>query len=335
MEKKEPARGDQFIRQWKILKVLDQMHYGMAVDKLAEMVGYTKRTIYRDLNVLHNVGFPLEKTTIDDKVQWRLTKGSRTPNIPFTLTELMSLYFSKGLLNALQGTPFKEGIDSALDKIHKTLPVDAIDFILYSQDTIIPKLGASADYRNAASIIEKLNRTSREKKKCYITYQAYGRDKADKHKFHTYALAYYQGCLYCVGFSELRKAMRTLAVQRIKMVETLDDKFELPKDKEDEEFDVHGFLNESFGISHEGKLEEVVLRFSKEMAPWIMERTWHPTQKIRKLSKGEIEFTMNVTGTGDLLCWLLPMGDGVKVIKPKELQDYIVTICRKILRSYE
>ena len=305
------------------------MHYGMTIDELAEMVGYTKRTIYRDLNVLHNVGFPLEKAPVDNQIKWRLTKGFRTPNIPFTLTELMSLYFSKGLLNALQGTPFKDGIDSALDKIHKTLPVDAIDFILYSQETVIPKLGASADYRNFTSIIEKLNQASREKRKCNITYLAYGRDKPDKHLYHPYALTYYSGMLYCIGYSELRKAIRTFAVQRIRAVEVLDAKFKMPEDFEPDEF-----LNESFGISHEGKLEEVVLRFAKSAAPWIMERTWHPTQKITKLPKGEIKMTMKVAGMDDLLCWLLPLGDEVRVIKPKLLIDEMVEISQSVMRQY-
>ncbi|MBI5778370.1 MAG: transcriptional regulator [Planctomycetes bacterium] len=332
---KTEERGRQFVRQWKILKRLDMLHYGITAEELAHEIGYSKRTIYRDLNVLQNAGFPLEKEKIGEKIKWLLTKGARTPSVPFTLTELMSLYFSKGLLSALQGTPFKEGIDSALDKIHKTLPVNAIDFILYSQETVVPKLGALTDYRNFNSIIEKLNRASREKRKCHITYLAYGRDKTDKHLFHPYALSFYEGGLYCVGYSELRRALRNFAIQRIKLVEVSDDKFTLLKDKDGEEFEVTRFLDESFGISHEGKLQDVVLRFSKEYAQWITERQWHPSQKIKKLPKGEIEMTLTVAGLGDLICWLLPMGDGVKVLKPKQLVDNMVKISQGIVKQYK
>lgn len=332
---KKESRGEQFIRQWNVLKRLESLHFGITAEELAKEIGYSKRTIYRDLKVLQEVGFPLEREKAVDHIKWRLAKGFKTPHIPFTLTELMALYFSRGLLTPLKGTPLKEGLDSALDKINKTLPITATDFIYFTEQTLIPKMRAFRNYKDSVQVIEQLSRAARENKKCNVTYLAYGRDKADKHLYHPYALTYFEGMLYCVGFSELRKAMRILAVQRIQMVGVLEETFELPEGEDGEEFKVTKYLEESFGISHEGKLEEVILRFSKEYAQGIMERTWHPTQKIKKLPNGEIELRMKVTGMDDLFCWLMPMGDGVKVVQPKELADAIVKTCQKILKNYK
>jgi len=328
-------RGSQFVRQWKIMKRLEMLHYGSTAEDMSEELGYSKRTIYRDLEILQSVGLPLEKERAGKNIKWRLAKGYKTPQIPFTLTELMALYFSKGLFEPLKGTPFKSGIDSALDKIRRTLPVNAIDFIISTEQTIIPKIGPFKDYKDYVQIIEQLNYAMREKKKCNITYLAYGREKSDKHLYHPYALTYYYGILYCVGFSELRQAIRIFAIQRVQMVEVLEETFKIPEDETGEEFEVARFLDESFGISHEGKLENVVLRFSKEIAPWIMERNWHPTQEITKLPNGEIEMKMKVTGMSDLFCWLLPMGDDVKVIQPKQLMEDIVKTCEQTVKQYK
>ena len=41
---KTEERGKQFVRQWKILKLLESLHYGSTAEDMAHALNYSKRT---------------------------------------------------------------------------------------------------------------------------------------------------------------------------------------------------------------------------------------------------------------------------------------------------
>lgn len=55
-------------------------------------------------------------------------------------------------------------------------------------------------------------------------------------------------------------------------------------------FDPKRYEAEAFGVSWE-KPMTVTVRFSAKQAPYVREREWHPTQRIRALSDGRVELT--------------------------------------------
>ncbi|MBI5359570.1 MAG: transcriptional regulator [Planctomycetes bacterium] len=333
-KKADPERGKQFVRQWTVLRQLEALKYGITAEELGSELGYSKRTIYRDLQVLKDAGFPLENEKIEGRIKWRLGMGYKTFNVPLTYTELMALCFSKNLLAALDGTLLKTGVDSAMEKITNSLPEETADFVFETEQTLVPKINPCRNYKGSVDVMDNLLNAARRKNKCRITYRAEGHKRPDD-KFHPYALTYHNGQMYCVGFSELRNAVRTFSLHHIKKVNELGEKFAMEKGRDGADFNVNEYLDESFGIWHEGTVEDVALRFSKEYAGWIQERAWHPTQKFRNLPNGELEMTMHVSGMNDIIRWLLPMGDNARVLKPKKLADEIVGISKNIVKSYE
>ena len=53
------ARGDQLGRQWKIIQTLISSRKGKSAADLAQDLGCHPRTVYRDLEALHERGLPL------------------------------------------------------------------------------------------------------------------------------------------------------------------------------------------------------------------------------------------------------------------------------------
>jgi hypothetical protein len=49
----------------------------------------------------------------------------------------------------------------------------------------------------------------------------------------------------------------------------------------------------------------VVIRVRADDAPYISEREWHTTQKIRELSDGAIELTLRAGGAFETERWIL------------------------------
>ncbi len=78
----------------------------------------------------------------------------------------------------------------------------------------------------------------------------------------------------------------------------------------------------------------VVIRFSRDQAPYVREREWHPTQKIRELKGGQVELTFRAGGEFEITRWILGWGDAAQVIKPRRIERGIRSILRSAERVY-
>ncbi len=81
-----------------ILRTLGTRH-GITIGELAEELGVTKRTLYRNLKALEDAGYPLLSGVVEATTYWKLEPPFRGgPPVTFTLNELMALYFSRSFL---------------------------------------------------------------------------------------------------------------------------------------------------------------------------------------------------------------------------------------------
>ena len=99
------ARGDQLSRQWKIIQTLISSRMGKSAADLAEDLECHPRTVYRDLEALQVAGFPIYTERVEGKNLWSLldTVKHQIP-IPFSLPELMALYFSSDMMKVFRRT---------------------------------------------------------------------------------------------------------------------------------------------------------------------------------------------------------------------------------------
>ncbi len=142
-------RGDQLARQWRVIQAIEKASpNGLTVAEIAEQEEIEIRTIYRDLEALQAAGFPLYTEKVDKAKRWAFidTFKFKIP-APFTLTELMSLYFYKDLVRVFKGTPFHDSIDSVFKKIQSTLPPQALRYVDQIQSVFHVGIKPYKDYR--------------------------------------------------------------------------------------------------------------------------------------------------------------------------------------------
>lgn len=326
------GRGSQFLRQWNLLSLLGARRFGCTFEELAGELKYHPRTIRRDAEVLEGAGFPIERVRdpATREVRLKLPQQVRTPNIPFTLMELLSFYFASSMLKSLRGTPMKEGLDTALRKIEKTLPIHVLDHVAGAQNGLLARPGPLKDYRAHVDTLGKVQQAVSERRKLRVSYRAYGRPKAEEHVYRPYCLTFTDGSLYVIGYSELRQAMRTLLLERIERATLLEERFGVPAD-----FDAEDYLEQSFGIWREDATREVKIEFSRGEAQFIREREWHPTQRLQELKDGRVILTMKVAGLVDVCRWALSYGKGARVLAPAELARQVERQLREGARQYE
>lgn len=88
------------------------------------------------------------------------------------------------------------------------------------------------------------------------------------------------------------------------------------------EFNLKEYLKNHFGIWREEPVD-ILLRFDKIVATTIEERAWHPTQKIKHLKSGDVELSMKVGPSEELIAWILRWGHFCEVLKPHDLRETI------------
>ena len=65
------------------------------------------------------------------------------------------------------------------------------------------------------------------------------------------------------------------------------------------------------------------MRFTKTVAPFIKEKNWHPTQKIKNLKDGSVELSLQLSHLSDIQRWILGWGSQATVLEPKELAESV------------
>ena len=324
------ARGDQLARQWKIIETLIASHTGKTVAELADELDCNPRTVYRDLEALQAAGFPFYTDRVDGKNLWSLldTLKHHIP-IPFTLTELLAIYFSRDMLKFLQNTAFHESLESLFEKIKTTIPAESKKYLDTVQQTFQVSLKQFKEYGKYREILNTIKDAALNRKTVEMVYFTMGRKKKVRRRVDPYRILFFNGTFYVIGYCHLRKDVRTFALERIKMLTTTDESFSVPED-----FRLEDYMGSGFGVIG-GRPEKIKIWFSPDIAGYIKEKTWHESQVINQQPDGSIIFEADMAITEELVSWVMSWGSKAEVLEPKSLQDQIHTEAIAMLKAYD
>ncbi|MBI5525976.1 MAG: WYL domain-containing protein [Deltaproteobacteria bacterium] len=223
-----------------LLKKLDRPQ-GATLEELTEALpdDYPKhpRTIRRDIEAIEEV-FPLQEEKVDGRTRWKLAFDHKAPPLTFSHTELMALTFCRGMLSGLDGTPVKESLDRAVEKIDATLPDPVKRYVRAHGRMISCGPVPSKDYERHKGTIDTLHRALDERRAVKTRYASQSAGKTSWREVDPYNLRYAAGTFYLVGHCHSRAEVRIFAVDRIKAIELLDRRYEVPED-----FDIERYMS--------------------------------------------------------------------------------------------
>lgn len=317
-------RGDQLTRQWKLVRLLSGK-LGRSLAQLRAELGVSKRTVQRDIGDLERAGFPVVSDTRNGTIFWHFIEGFRAESaVSLTLTELMALYYSRGLLRPLQGSDLYDSIESAMQKIGATLPAESLRLMRDLEGAIAVSTFGWKDYTHSREVIEKLTKALLHRYTVCIDHTVIGYDEPVTREVDPYKLWYANNGLYLVGHDHRSCELRVFAVERIGSVSLTNRRFEVPSG-----FDFEKFAESAFSMVW-GEAQVVEIRFSKHQAPYIRERTWHPSQSLKDGRNGSVVIRLKIADLGEVKRWLIGFGADATVIKPVKLRKEIAAECARI-----
>jgi predicted DNA-binding transcriptional regulator YafY len=324
------GRHNEIVRQWEIIRTLEESAHGKGLRALAEQLSVTQRTIRRDLDVIERAGFMLDHITVNDERRWTLKRDffRGVAARGFTLSEMCALYLSRSLLEHLAGAPFREDLASAFAKIEDALPARLWRYIEQLPAVLSSKGGAQKKRgTDVPAYLARLTDAVLEHKRAAMRYESFSSRAVKDYVIEPHRLLYGQGGLYLHAFVPIYGEVRTFAVERIKHLAVLDETFEPHA-----ELDADAFAH-SMGV-YSGRPERVELEFSSKMSPYILEREWHRTQAVEKRPDGSVRLGLDVSVDWALRNWILSFGGDVRVVEPKRLAEQILDELDEARRQY-
>lgn len=321
------------LRQWSLLRILSARRQGVTLKELAAEVGYSQKTVLRDLNLLRRLAFPVCETVGDHgRKHWGMSDAAGLPSLNFTLEEAAALYLGRQFLEGLAGTMFWQGAHSAFTKIRSALGDPALRHLQKLATGFYLTTHALVDYESRAELIDDLMIAIEDRKLTVITYQSLrATEPVTLYDIHPFALVHHRSALYVIGWSKDHDEVRTFKVDRIASVTLHGLQFERPAD-----FHPADYLANSFGIfSGDGEPQAVRVRFAPAVVRILAEKRFHPSQRLTPQRDGSVIAHYTLATFEEFQSWILSFGSHAEILEPPTLRQTIVEALRASLDIYD
>jgi len=163
-----------------------------------------------------------------------------------------------------------------------------------------------------------------------VHYQDFKSDKPFKLTFHPYYLKQYNTRWFVFGLNEeLDIPTWNLALDRVASIQQTQKSYtQCNIDWDSHFYDIIGVTKKP-----DEKLQDVILEFSKDSAPYVRTKPLHPSQKTEQ--KGDkLLVTIQVIPNYELESLILSFGENVKVIEPIILREKIIKHIKSSSENY-
>jgi predicted DNA-binding transcriptional regulator YafY len=288
----------------------------------------SRRTVFRDLCLLRDAGVPL---VYDELHQGYQIPGTYIlPSTSFTPEEALALIVLCHDVGGQLPAPFFALARNAAMKLESTLPGQLREKVRATGYAVQIQMTPANRFYGQESVYERLLQAVTERRSVRIRYRSLAEEEVICTRLHPYRLLFSRRSWYVIGRSSLHRATRTFNVGRIMELDLLEDRYEVPRG-----FSVDRYLGNAWHlISEAGPDREVVVRFSRKVAQNVAEVAWHKTQRLEFRADGSLDFSVTVSGLGEISWWILGYGDQAEVVQPPELRRIVAGHAARMIEKY-
>ena len=255
----------------------------------------------------------------ETRQQHRILGDCFLPPTNFTPEEALALIVLSADLGGDSQLPFFQPARSAALKIESSLPERLREQLRVSTGAIRIHMQPSNPLVGQEPVYEQLLAAQLERRAVRISYFSPAEGKDISTRLHPYHLLFSRRSWYVIGRASLYRETRTFNIGRVKHLEVLDDRYEIPRG-----FSVGRYLRNAWHLIPErGRDSEVLIRFSKLVSHNVAEVQWHKTQQTEFNADGTLDFRVTVSGLHEISWWILGYGDQAEVVRPPELREIV------------
>ncbi len=321
----------------------ERLHRGEVIraTNLSAELGVNRRTLERDLALLHELrDSRLEKVT-EPEPGWRLVGEGRQWKT--TMWQVLAVALGARMSGFLSGRRFDVQVRPLLQELRASLPRGR-HFDLHDLEKKLHVIESGQklyrDKPESQRSLEQMINALLSDQPTTLTYHS--PPKHDKSgtktsfRVHALCMTVHRGAVYFVvdvlGGERLVGKRILLALDRMTAVavDLKSDAMRMPAD-----FNASEYFQTAFGIwTGDEKQHRVRVRIDRSYSAAVQERTWHATQVITLQPDGSLLLEMELGQLHEVADWILGMAQYAKVEAPPELIKLVTDRQRSALAQY-
>ena len=292
--------------------------------------GVSKRTIQGDIQVMRSekLGYLAPIVVKEKKYYEYEDKEYSIHNSPISSADVDKMKEVISVMKQLNGFNYFDDMNEMIIRLENNLTKQNTKQPTYIQFEENPLLKG----------LEHLNRLYQaivKKQSLLISYQSFNnlhKSKEPKQQiYYPYLLKEYRNRWFLLVKSKKSKIFHTLALDRIvEFYELANEPFF------DAEIDLDTYYNNALGVTKNPKDREqrVVFRVNKKLAPYVITKPIHSSQKVLEVTDEGTLFSIEVVHNFELERELLGFGEEIEILAPRLVKKRIKKRLSEALERY-
>jgi proteasome accessory factor C len=320
---------DKFDRIYQLHSLLDSRRTPVPIEDLMSRLECSEATVFRIIKAMKDyLGAPIEH--VDDPAGYRYEatperRAYQLPGLWFSARELQALALLQRLIH---------GLGPGLLETHLLPVAKRLDELMAHKRLSLSEAGSririlSLAARSTGNSFEIVAGATLQRRKLRFQYRSRSKDEQTNRIVSPQRLAHYRDNWYLDAWDEMRSALRSFSIDRIRAPVELSDAADT---RPDAELDEH--FASAYGIFAGKANKTATLRFSSERARWVADERWHPQQSGQFLTDGRYELKIPYRDSRELVMDVLRHGAEVEVVSPEGLRTEVCRALTNALRKY-
>jgi predicted DNA-binding transcriptional regulator YafY len=281
----------------------------VGLDELTRELDTSTRTVYRDLCDLEQRGLPIER--VDGR--YRIAPTATVRPLPLTEDE-------RALLTVTLANPALDRHSAFAPALRRLRAKLAAAYALPSP-SVVRVAGPDRSGDVSKEVAAALDESIRQQHSVSVLYTSLSGRQKRWRGLDPWLMIYRSEAWYVIGRCHTHDEPRTFRLDRIAAVFPIDRGFVKPDNFNPDEWFAH-----SWGVAAGEPPQEAVIVFDESVAPLIEHGRHHPTETMRRLDDGTLEYRVRIGPLDELARWIAGFGGEARAIAPAVLIDRVEAI---------
>lgn len=293
----------------------------LPIGELTEKFQVTKRTIYRDLNILERVGIPVVH---NPGAGYSIADGFRLPPSRFTEGEVLSVMIAEKIMRNHETESVRRNFDQVLTKLKSSFHSHQKNEMLHLQDKLLIK--GKFDVKDyVPNIMDTLLKSSVDKKLTRILYKNAKDDQPNLRTVEPNFIFNENGRWYLLAYCHSSCDYRNFRLDRIQKLEVLEKYFEKEQPS----------VNELDECYHSRYFTKITVSIDRKYAHFLsFERDNFGYAKEMMTSETVLMYFNCKSHPTSFVRWFLRFIDVGEIIEPIQLKEELFVILKSGMERY-
>ena len=317
-------------RIYRLLRLITMLQSGRSytAGELAEELEVSRRTIFRDLNMLEMARIPYYYDA--ENRRYKISQHFFLPPVNLTIGEALAMLILTGRTGSSRQLPLLSQGARAAAKVESILPTGIREQVGNVASRVGLSLGQVSRHEGVEDVFDQLTGAIASRKVCRLVYISFHDHRQIVLNIRPVRLIFVGRAWYLLAYSARHRQTRLFKLGRIRKLTVTQRTFDKPRD-----VNIEKHFGDAWCMIPEGKSYKVHLHFEPKVAGNVAEVQWHHTQRIEWNPDGSAEFYAQVDGLGEISWWILGYGDQVQVVSPAALKKRIRQTAVAMLAKYD